>query len=219
MVSVCPVLITCPLYGTQRYPVHAQGTGTTDTKETQKDRISRQAQLINCWLVSREVDRGSTRSLDRRTDSLCSPKISSPLPDNIILSKYLISIFYPIIIGLNQKTSFGSFGRIQRVTNTSSRYVHHGQGYSPFNSLHQSHLITIKNCGNQLAQVSNLKLLSFSINSCWRYSIQYPYTITQTILHRQLRCRFPSEGYGKDLASLPYTIHSVGSDPAPRILL
>jgi hypothetical protein len=91
-----------------------------------------------------EVDRGWTGEQTLSEENL---------PDNIIQSKYLIYIFYPIIIGLNQKTSFESFGRIQRVTNT---YVHHGRVTYPSTR------------GNQLAQVSKLKLVSFSINSCWR---------------------------------------------------
>jgi hypothetical protein len=36
--------------------------------------------------------------------------------------------------------------------------------------LYQSHLITIKNFKNQWAQVSKLKLLCFSISSCWYHS-------------------------------------------------
>ena len=111
--------------------------------------FSRKAQLINCWLVSREDDRVEPDLWTSTQTLSVAPKIPTLLPDNIIQSKYLISILYPIIIGLDRKTSFGSFYKIQRTTNTSTRYVHLGQGYSPFNTLHQSHLITIKNCKNQ----------------------------------------------------------------------
>ncbi len=45
----------------------------------------------------------------------------------------------------------------ENATVTSNRYVHHGQDYLPFNTLHQSHLITNLNSRNQSAQVRNPK--------------------------------------------------------------
>ncbi len=133
--------------------------------------FSRKAQFINCWLVSREDARVQQDLWTSWQTLSVASKLSTLLPDNIIQSKHLIYILYPIIIGLDRKTSFGSFHKIQRTTNTSTRYVHYRLGYSPFNTLHQSHLITTKNCKNQWAQVSNLKLPRFSVSSCWYRSI------------------------------------------------
>ena len=73
--------------------------------------FSRKAQLINCWLVSREDDRVEPDLWTSTQTLSVAPKIPTLLPDNIIQSKYLISILYPIIIGLDRKTSFGSFTR------------------------------------------------------------------------------------------------------------
>ena len=120
--------------------------------------FSRKAQLINCWLVSWEVDGGGQDLWPSKQTLSVPSKISPPLPDNIIQSKYPFSYFAPITFGSKKKTSFWILPWIQRVTNTFHRYVHNGQGYLPFNMLHQSHLITNLNSRNQSAQVRNPKL-------------------------------------------------------------
>ena len=73
--------------------------------------LSRKAQLINCWLVSREVDGGSTR-VDKGQQSMFVFFPNSPLlSDNIIKSFSPLSLLYPITIGITQKISFGSYLR------------------------------------------------------------------------------------------------------------
>ena len=62
--------------------------------------FSRKAQLINCWLVSREVDGGGQDLWPSKQTLSVPSKISPPLPDNIIQSKHSFSYFPPITIGL-----------------------------------------------------------------------------------------------------------------------
>ncbi len=62
--------------------------------------FSRKAQLINCWLVSREVDGGGQDLWPSKQTHSVPSKISPPLPGNIIQSKHSFSYFPPITIEL-----------------------------------------------------------------------------------------------------------------------
>ena len=76
---------------------HAQGAGRQGS--VRGEVFSRKAQLINCWLVSREVDGGGQDLWPSKQTLSVPSKISPPLPDNIIQSKYPFSYFAPIIFG------------------------------------------------------------------------------------------------------------------------
>ncbi len=81
------VLGTSPCSARNTHTVSAGHTGQVQGKV-----FSRKAQLINCWLVSREDDRVEPDLWTSTQTLSVAPKIPNLLPDNIIQSKYSISI-------------------------------------------------------------------------------------------------------------------------------